>query len=171
MRPVGAHGLEVATREVYSNCPRYIHPRQVLAWPSEDDGDVLLRRGTALTSAQAHALGRADTLFLASRHPVAGADVSHRGGSPGFVRVTAAGRVLIPDYAGNMMFNTLGNLAADPRAGVLLVDFDGGGTLQLSGRAEIVWSGAELTAFPGAQRCRTDCRRHRGEADAPWGGA
>lgn len=152
VRPVGAHSLEVATREVYSNCPKYIHPREVPLGFGEDDRDLVADRGTALTSAQARALGQADTLFLASRHPVAGADVSHRGGAPGFVRVTAAGRVLIPDYAGNMMFNTLGNLAADPRAGVLLVDFESGGTLQLSGRAEIIWSGAELSAFPGAQR-------------------
>ena len=62
-------------------------------------------------------LATADTLFLASRHPAAGADVSHRGGEPGFARVAAPDRLLIPDYAGNMMFNTLGNLAADPPGG------------------------------------------------------
>ena len=42
-------------------------------------------------------------------------DASHRGGSPGFVRVDD-GDLWWPDYAGNNMFNTLGNLAADPAA-------------------------------------------------------
>ena len=51
-----------------------------------------------------------------------------------------------------MMFNTLGNLAADPRAGLLLVDFEGGGTLQLTGRATIEWDPAALGEFPGAER-------------------
>ena len=83
---------------------------------------------------------------------MAGADVSHRGGERGFARVTAADRVVIPDYSGNMMFNTLGNLAADPRAGLLVVDFENGGTLQLTGRAEIVWDGPALSTFPGAER-------------------
>jgi hypothetical protein len=58
----------------------------------------------------------------------------------------------MPDYQGNMMFNTLGNLAVDPRAGLLFVDFDRGNTLQLTGRATIVWDGSELAGFPGAQR-------------------
>jgi len=94
----------------------------------------------------------ADTLFLASRHPVAGADVSHRGGARGFVHVTAPNRLVIPDYSGNMMFNTLGNVAADPRAGLLLVDFEHGGTLQLSGRARIEWDPAAREGLPGAER-------------------
>jgi hypothetical protein len=45
----------------------------------------------------------------------------------------------IPDYAGNSMFNTLGNLASYPQAGATFVDFGRGRVLQLSGRAEILW--------------------------------
>ena len=151
-RPMGARALEVLTREVYSNCPKYIHPREVLLAPAPDEQAVVTERGAVLTLGQTARLGAADTLFLASRHPVAGADVSHRGGEPGFVRVTAPDRVLIPDYSGNMMFNTLGNLAADPRVGVLVVDFDSGGTLQISGRATIVWDRAAVVTFAGADR-------------------
>nr|WP_231865084.1 pyridoxamine 5'-phosphate oxidase family protein [Sorangium cellulosum] len=53
-----------------------------------------------------------------------GADVSHRGSKPGFVRVTEEdGRTVLtsPDFTGNFGFNTLGNLALNPRAGVLFV--------------------------------------------------
>ena len=68
------------------------------------------------------------------------------------MRVPDPARVLIPDYSGNMMFNTLGNLAADPRAGLLLVDFDSGRTLQVTGTAGIHWDRETVAAFPNAER-------------------
>ena len=150
-RPREPHGLEVATREVYSNCQKYIRQRAV-ELPDAAGQPVVIERAGALTPAQAAWLSAADTLFIASRHPRAGADVSHRGGPPGFVRVPSPDRLLIPDYAGNMMFNTLGNLAADPRVGLLLVDFDAGGMLQLTGRATIHWEPAARGDFQGAER-------------------
>ena len=150
-RPHEPYGLEVATREVYSNCQKHIRAREV-GFPRATGQSLVVERGGALTPAQAALLAAADTLFIASRHPRAGADVSHRGGPPGFVRICAPDRLVMPDYPGNMMFNTLGNLAADPRAGLLLVDFDGGGTLQLTGRAAIHWDPAARGDFPGAER-------------------
>ena len=147
-----ASGLELATREVYSNCPKYIHPREASLARGADAAGGTVERASALTPPQAARLAAADTLFLASRHPSAGADVSHRGGDPGFARVAAPDRLLIPDYAGNTMFNTLGNLVADPRAGVLVWDFETGDTLQLAGRAAIVWHSDSLSSYPGAQR-------------------
>jgi uncharacterized protein len=148
-RPDGASRLEVTTREVYANCPKYIQPREV-ALPRAVTSPV--RLGSSLDADQMRRLADADTLFLASRHPVAGADVSHRGGARGFVHVTAPDRLVIPDYSGNMMFNTLGNLAADPRAGLVLVDFEHGGTLQLSGRARIEWGRSAVAGYAGAER-------------------
>ena len=148
-RPDGAAGLEITTREVYANCPKYIRPREV-ALPGATTLPV--RVGPRLDSGQMRRLAEADTLFLATRHAAAGADVSHRGGAPGFVHVTAPDRLVIPDYSGNMMFTTLGNLAADPRAGLLLVDFEHGGTLQLSGRARIEWDRSAVVAYEGAER-------------------
>ena len=50
------------------------------------------------------------------------------------------------------MFQTLGNLAVDPRAGLLFMNFNNGSTLQLTGRAEIVWDTDRIAAFPGAKR-------------------
>jgi predicted pyridoxine 5'-phosphate oxidase superfamily flavin-nucleotide-binding protein len=81
----------------------------------------------------------ADTFFVASWHPAGGADASHRGGQPGFVRVPDERTLEFPDYPGNNMFNTLGNLAGHPRAGLLFVDFERGDLLQITGRAEIRW--------------------------------
>ena len=148
-RPDGTSALDVTTREVYANCPKYIQPREVARLGAITSP---VRLGSSLDAGQMRRLADADTLFLASRHPLAGADVSHRGGARGFVHVTAPGRLVIPDYSGNMMFNTLGNLAADPRAGLLLVDFERGGTLQVSGRARIEWDRSAVAAYEGAER-------------------
>jgi hypothetical protein len=50
------------------------------------------------------------------------------------------------------MFNTLGNIAVNPSAGLLFLDFDGGGTLQLTGEAQIVWAAERAARFAGAER-------------------
>lgn len=149
-RPDGAGGLEIETREVYANCPKYIHSRLVSLPEPRLPSDR--RPGDQLSPSQIRWLSSADTLFIASRHAAAGADVSHRGGDPGFVRVPDPAHVLIPDYAGNMMFNTLGNIAADGRAGLLAVDFSTGRTLQLTGRCGISWDPDLVAGFPAAQR-------------------
>jgi hypothetical protein len=96
---------------------------------------------------------RADTFFIASAHPKRGADASHRGGRPGFAEVADNGRRLaFPDYSGNRMFQTLGNLAVNPRTGLLFLDWETGNTLQLTGRAQIIWDAQALMSRPGAER-------------------
>ena len=91
-------------------------------------------------------------MFIASAHVEGGADVSHRGGTPGFVRVVDARTLLMPDYAGNTMFQTLGNLQANPQAGLLLIDFASGATLQLAGTTHIIWNRQRVAEFAGAER-------------------
>jgi hypothetical protein len=49
------------------------------------------------------------------------------------------------------MFNTLGNIAVNPKAGLLFLDFEGG-TLQLTGEARIVWDAGRVAKFAGAER-------------------
>src|SRR5215208_4466663 len=97
--------VEVRVREAYPNCPKYIQRRQLREDPGASSED---RRppaaGVSLDDVRARAVERADTLFVASRHPARGVDVSHRGGAPGFVRVLDPHRLRIPDYPGNSMF-------------------------------------------------------------------
>jgi hypothetical protein len=86
-------------------------------------------------------------------HAERGADASHRGGRPGFLEVADGGRrVLLPDYIGNRMFQTLGNLTVDPRIGMLIMDWETGRSLQLSGTAEILWDGPQVARRPKVQR-------------------
>ena len=97
---------------------------------------------------------RADTFFVASYADTPHGrqvDVSHRGGNSGFVRVGADGALTIPDFSGNRFFNTLGNLAINPKAGLLFVDFTNGDLLQLSGDAELLPDSAGIADFEGAE--------------------
>jgi hypothetical protein len=57
--------------------------------------------------------------------------------------------VRIPDYRGNSMFNTLGNLAVNPNAGLLFPDFENRRVLQLTGTAEILWDQADSNGESG----------------------
>ncbi|MFI5665186.1 pyridoxamine 5'-phosphate oxidase family protein [Streptomyces sp. NPDC051704] len=129
---VTARGFAVETERVFANCPKYIQKRQPLELVAEGAGVV--RRGGALTPDQERAVRAADTFFVATTAGN-GVDASHRGGMPGFVEVLSPVELSWPDYAGNAMFLTLGNLAADPRAGLLFPDWESGAVLQLSGSA------------------------------------
>ncbi len=128
-------GIFLHVDQAYGNCPKYIQRR-------EPEPDVPPQPGPAhlsdkLDPQQRERITRADTLFLASFHPEGGADASHRGGFPGFVRVPSPCRIEFDDYPGNGMFNTLGNLAVYPSAGVLVPDFKNGDLLLLTGRADV----------------------------------
>ncbi len=153
----GADGaLHLAVAQSFGNCPQHVRER---AWRWVDDeppGRAI--SGARLTPAQRSWITRADTFFIASghrgtgEHPAFGMDASHRGGERGFVRVESESRLVFPDYAGNNHFNTIGNLVADPRAGLLFVDFESGSLLQLTGRATIDWASPAVASVAGARR-------------------
>jgi predicted pyridoxine 5'-phosphate oxidase superfamily flavin-nucleotide-binding protein len=128
--------IAISTSEVYSNCPQYIHERNaVTRYPA---GESVVT--DSLSEAQRQLIARSDTFFIASHHPDTGADASHRGGPPGFVE-TERHLLRWPDYSGNNMFNTLGNLLVSPRCGLLFVDWESGATLRIEGRAAVEWEG------------------------------
>lgn len=155
-----AQRIEVEIDQSYGNCPQYIQARAPQA--VEPGAPVARPEGTRLSAEAAALVQAADTLFIASASPHArghagadGVDLSHRGGRPGFVHLdTVDGHsvLTVPDYPGNRMFNTLGNIAAHPHAGLLFIDYARGDLLQLTGDAGLVWDGPELRAFEGAQR-------------------
>ncbi len=145
--------LVVRTEQVYFNCPKYIQRRELITHPynRSEQLPATLQEGKLLAHQQQW-IRNADTLFIASVNPESGADASHRGGKPGFVHIIGENLLLFPDYKGNMMFQTLGNLAVDPRAGLLFIDFEQGSTLQLTGKASILWDEKLIATLPGAQR-------------------
>jgi uncharacterized protein len=157
-------GFAIEVRQSFGNCPKYIQGRQAFWLTGHEADQAPAVRADRLDAAAIALVRRADTYFIASSVPpkelehsaAHGVDVSHRGGKPGFVRVDrdagGADRLTVPDFSGNNLFNTLGNLSVYPRAGLLFVDFDGSSLLHLSVDTEIVWSGPDVAAFAGAQR-------------------
>lgn len=127
--------MTLRVREAYPNCPKYITRRELAGL--ENVPPVSLEGGHSLTRDQQLAFESTDILFIASRHPERGSDASHRGGNPGFVQSPSEREVRFPDYAGNSMFNTFGNLEIDSRAGMLLPDFNRGRALAISGNAAV----------------------------------
>lgn len=148
--------LVCAVGQSFGNCPQYIHERK---WRRVEPGPMGTPvRSRSLTPAQRAWIASADTLFIASGYrgegesPSFGMDASHRGGDRGFVRVASDTRLVLPDYAGNNHFNTIGNLVLDPRAGLLFVAFATGSLLQLTGRTTIDWDSEAVARAPGARR-------------------
>ena len=174
--PDAAWTFRVHAQQVYANCQKYIQAREWTARPAaacsggDDAADTPVpARASALTADQRDWIERADTFFIATAHAENGADASHRGGLPGFARVEDERRLLFADYAGNMMFNTLGNIVADPRAGLLFVDFERRATLQLTGRAEVIWDSDQAATFAGLSASfRSRSRRRSRRRTLPY---
>lgn len=157
---LGAQGFAVDVVQSFGNCPKYIHVRQHER-VMQNRSVSRLAEVAGLSPEARSLIERSDTFFIATtsgpdpRDRSLGVDVSHRGGDPGFVQMQATGdrtRLLVPDFAGNGFFNTLGNLTLDPRAGLLFVDFAQGHLLQLAARGSVVWNDAETAAVSGADR-------------------
>jgi predicted pyridoxine 5'-phosphate oxidase superfamily flavin-nucleotide-binding protein len=137
-RPGDPPGLVVTATQVFANCPKYIRPREVVAYRAADATDrPPARRGEALTEAQQRWVAGSDTFFIGTADVDGAADASHRGGAPGFVEVVGPDHLRFPDYRGNSMYMTLGNLARNPAVGLLFVDWEQGDTLQVTGTASV----------------------------------
>ncbi|MEU7767428.1 pyridoxamine 5'-phosphate oxidase family protein [Nocardia sp. NPDC049190] len=142
-------GLRIVADQVYSNCPKYIARRQLESY-APDAVPPVQRHRAELDARLESAVAAADTFFVASADVDGNADASHRGGNPGFLQVLSSTRLRWPEYRGNSMFMTLGNIEVNPRCGILVPDWTTGATLQLTGTAELVWT-------PGAvPRCSVD---------------
>jgi len=126
--------LVIEVEQAYGNCPQYIQQRLLVPEAAGPQAAAGARRGTSLGPDDVELIRSADTFFLGTAHPRRGADASHRGGPPGFVRLDESG-LWWPDYPGNNLFNSLGNLAVSPEAALLFLDFTTGATLHLSGTA------------------------------------
>jgi predicted pyridoxine 5'-phosphate oxidase superfamily flavin-nucleotide-binding protein len=154
-----ATGFTLAIERAFGNCPQYIQTRMPGMPPAAPTASPV-REATELDADTARMVAAADTFFIATQAreiAAGGLDVSHRGGKPGFVRIDDAHSLTVPDFAGNRLFMTLGNLQLDPRAGLLFVDFAQGDVLWLSGRALVVFEGPDLERFKGAERVLRYC--------------
>ncbi len=141
-------GLLIAVEQSFGNCARHIH-RRAPKWSLTSKpaaGSASIEITDHFTADAQKFIARADTFFIASRtqritsNPNTGIDVSHRGGSAGFLEVLRDGRLRFPDYSGNKFFNTLGNIHDDGRVGLLFPDVGSNSAMLLTGHATINWN-------------------------------
>ena len=149
-------GFEIKVDQSFGNCPQYIQPRTFEIVANHKPGAVHRIKG--LNQRTTEIIKKARSFFIASYYmedpndPTHGADMSHRGGKPGFVNIEEDGSLIFPDFSGNNHYNTLGNLHKNPVAGLLFQDFETGDLLQLTCSAEILWEDERIQDFQGALR-------------------
>ncbi len=141
--------LRIGVAESYPNCPKYIQRRRIGFNESTTQDAAPSASGISLEGDQQKIITSADTFFIASMHPERGVDASHRGGMPGFVEIVDEHTLRVPDYVGNSMYNTLGNLVSNSAAGLVFFDFENGTTLQLTGKTTIEWEGNDTDGRTG----------------------
>jgi predicted pyridoxine 5'-phosphate oxidase superfamily flavin-nucleotide-binding protein len=152
VRRDGGDGFRVDVAQSFGNCPQYIQLRD---FEHVDQAPAAPELLAALDGEARALIAGADSFYVASYADRADGtrqvDVSHRGGRPGFARLEADGSLTVPDFSGNMFFNTLGNFLLNPRAGLAFVDFASGSLLQMTGTA-VVLTDAPALVVEGAER-------------------
>lgn len=110
----------------------------------------------------------ADHFFLATADANGWPDVSYKGGLPGFVRVIDDTTLAFPHYDGNGMFKSLGNIVANPKVGMLFIDWENPNRMRVQGSASVSdddpllpqWEGAQLLIRVKAERIFPNCPRY-----------
>lgn len=131
--------IDIRIEEAYPNCPKYIQ-RRVISLPDYFQKTASTTvEGSYLTEAERIWIHNADTFFVGSCSGEGKLDASHRGGNPGFIEILEDGSLKIPDFSGNSLYNTFGNIFQNPNVGLVFIDFEKGQTLQLTGKASLLF--------------------------------
>lgn len=147
--------INIKVDQTFGNCPKYIQSRELEFLQKNEQTPIEMNEISELDPSMMKLIKNSDTFFIASyicSENFTGADVSHRGGAKGFIRVNDSQSLTIPDYRGNNSFNTFGNIVENSKAGLLFLDYDSGDILMLTGQAEIIWGSTDINNFEGAQR-------------------
>jgi len=155
LREVGADDdqgeiqLAVKVEQSLGNCPKYLNSKHIVPAPT---APKLISRSTILPQAALKLLAKSDMFFMSTRHSSYDMDTNHRGGSPGFVRLLSNDKtsttLVYPEYSGNRLYQSLGNLATTPLAGLCFPDFETGNCLYVTGTAEILIGASAAALLP-----------------------
>lgn len=127
------------------NCPKYLNQyelRPAMVTPK------LISEGAALSPEARALIDKADMFFL-STATTSDMDTNHRGGPPGFVRTISPTRIIYPEYSGNRLYQSLGNIQLNPLIGLTFPDYETGDILYTTGVAEILIGAAAAQVLPG----------------------
>jgi predicted pyridoxine 5'-phosphate oxidase superfamily flavin-nucleotide-binding protein len=106
---------------------------------------------TAFTDADRAFIESMDMFFLATADEHGHPQCSYKGGDPGFVRVVGERQLAIPNYDGNGMYLSWGNVSMNPHVGLLFIDFRAQRRMRVNGTASINPDDALLGSYPEAQ--------------------
>ncbi|KAJ9655714.1 hypothetical protein H2198_005511 [Neophaeococcomyces mojaviensis] len=132
------------------NCPKYLNKKVIESYQGAKPR--LVSDSPLLTKEAVSHIHSADLFFVASRGPE-DMDCNHRGGPPGFLRVqpptaSDSGSVLVwPEYSGNNLYQTLGNIVTNPSVGLVIPNFINGNVLYLTGHAEVLIDNAATSVI------------------------
>lgn len=152
--------LQLTVKQTFGNCPKYITPRDIRLLTNQQNRPTTTVAINKLDKLALELVEQSDMFLVASYYKhnaikdkkAYGVDVSHRGGPAGFIRIDTPNKLTIPDYSGNNFFNTLGNISATGKAGLLFIDLKNGHLLSLTGQAQILWDSPSVSEFPQAHR-------------------
>ncbi|PGH17377.1 hypothetical protein AJ80_04832 [Polytolypa hystricis UAMH7299] len=136
---VGMAELVIRIESSLGNCPKYINRKHIVPALPEPR---LVSDSPQLPQGAVELLNKADSLFLSTVHENSSMDTNIRGGSAGFVRLVSnepnGAVIAYPEYSGNRLYQTLGNMQTTPLAGYVFPDFDTGNVLYLTGQTEVL---------------------------------
>src|SRR3990172_9431147 len=92
-----------------------------------------------------------DMFFIATVDEQGHANCSYKGGEPGFVRVVDDHTIAFPNYDGNGMYLSMGNVLKTKQVGILFIDFENQHRMRLNGEATISYDDPLMTEYPEAQ--------------------
>ncbi|KAJ1568304.1 hypothetical protein HK405_002969 [Cladochytrium tenue] len=149
---VGEVRMAMAVLESLGNCPKYVNKKLIR---SHRPTPTVISSSLPLRPEAVQLIGRADAFFMSSTNNRS-MDTNHRGGPPGFMRVVSnneqKGVVLVyPEYSGNRLYQSLGNLSVNPRVGIVIPDFKTSAVLYLTGEAELLVGPAAAAVLHHAQ--------------------
>jgi NAD(P)H-flavin reductase len=147
------------------NCPKYINKQRIHPAMPEPK---LVSDSPVLQSPALDLISKADMFFISSSHGSSDMDTNHRGGPIGFIRTyqdenTGKSILVYPEYSGNRLYQTLGNLRTTPLAGLVIPDFATGDVLYLTGSTEILIGPKASAILPHsnlAVKITIDAARH-----------
>ncbi|EMC99705.1 hypothetical protein BAUCODRAFT_347224 [Baudoinia panamericana UAMH 10762] len=147
--------LVLRIKQSLGNCPKYLNSKHITTAFAHPQ---LVSDSPLLPEPALKLIGQADLFFLSTSQNDIDMDTNHRGGPPGFMRVVSTGRegptsICWPEYSGNRLYQSLGNMHINPRCGICVPDFRTGDMLYFTGRTETLAGEAASALLPRSNLC------------------
>ncbi|KAF2728410.1 hypothetical protein EJ04DRAFT_516624 [Polyplosphaeria fusca] len=128
------------------NCPKYLNQYEIQPALTTSK---LVEQSPNLSNEAKALIAKSDMFFL-STSTEDDMDTNHRGGPTGFVRIVSDTEIAYPEYSGNRLYQSLGNLQMNPKIGITFPDYETGEILYITGTTEILVLEDAAKLLPGS---------------------